>query len=146
YLVAYSQTAGGPLAPVRQKLDSLASVLATCVNSTGQTSTACTSLFEATHSAQNTLAAAFTVAKNPEANANALAIYNLIPGTPIFTPVLTTAPADTIQGFWTVGGIRYGFTANSGSSDVSTLKLGMTTGGVTQIDNTGKDGENVVNW
>src|SRR5699024_4611952 len=86
YLVAYSQTAGGPLAPVRQNLDPRASVLATCVNSTGQTSTACTSLYEATHSAQNTLAAAFTVAKNPEANANALAIYNLIPGTPIFTP------------------------------------------------------------
>ncbi|MDN5863073.1 MAG: lactonase family protein, partial [Salinisphaera sp.] len=101
------------------KLDTLANVLVTCVNTTGTASTpsaACQALFDAASfgatTADNTLKVAFLIASSPVLNAQGQAFYHLMGTSPIFTPILATAPSATVAGFWTLGGARYAFVAS----------------------------------
>ncbi len=81
------------------ELNTLADILATCVNSDGSTGECSSLLADATPSGgtapQNTIDAAFDIAQNPSNNVSAL--HNLVTGTPPFQPTLGSAPND-----WTV--------------------------------------------
>jgi streptogramin lyase len=74
------------------RLNTLADILAACVNTTGASSTGCTSLFAAT-GASETVGAGLAIAKNP-GSANVTALYSLaVPASP-FVPMLTAQPND----------------------------------------------------
>jgi sugar lactone lactonase YvrE len=77
-----------PLAEV----DTLADIIASCINTVGATSSPCTSLFTATGTA-DTFAASLAIAKNPGAGAIS-GLYTLsVPDSP-FQPTLVSAPND----------------------------------------------------
>ena len=93
----YSTGANG--VPPQATINTLANLLATCVNSTGATA-ACTNLFANTKSLTGTLptdtvTAALNIAHNP--GANTATLYNLALPAPPFQPTLTSAPND-----WTI--------------------------------------------
>ncbi len=127
FLTSHAATAGSPLRSTLEKLDTLADVLANCVNAIVPPSAvpaACTNLFKlAISNPTDTLRTAFAVADFPAVNARGLAFYDLLPASPIFSPTLAAAPAAFTSGFWTVGGERYAFVANSGGDDVSAWRL-----------------------
>jgi hypothetical protein len=85
------------------KIYTLANILATCVNTSSPSSSACTSLFSAAKSSTGVVAtdeanAIFNIVHNP-ANTSTnttrvTSIWNLIPGTPVFSPALGSAPTD----------------------------------------------------
>ena len=89
----------GATVPIGE-LNTLADILATCVNSNGSTGE-CSSLLLRMQPRvegvlrQNTIDAALDIAQNPSNNVSAL--YNLVTGTPPFQPILGAAPND-----WTV--------------------------------------------
>lgn len=74
------------------ELNTLANILASCVNSVGAGSTGCTQLFNVT-GATNTFDAAFYIAKNPGAGA-VTGLYTLSGSSAPFQPTLATAPTD----------------------------------------------------
>jgi streptogramin lyase len=76
------------------RLDTLANILASCIDSSGPTSTQCSTLFSSTSSSTTTLQAAHAIVTNP--TANVAAIYGITPpaGLTQFAPNLTAAPAD----------------------------------------------------
>jgi hypothetical protein len=74
------------------RLNTLADILAACVNTTGTSSTGCTTLFTAT-GASETIGAGLAIAKNP-GSAALTALYGLaVPASP-FVPMLSTQPND----------------------------------------------------
>ena len=74
------------------RLNTMADILAACVNTTGASSTGCTSLFAAT-GASDTIGAGLAFAKNP-GSANLTALYTLaVPASP-FVPMLGAQPND----------------------------------------------------
>lgn len=81
------------------ELNTLADILATCVNSNGNTGECSTLFADATPSGgsapQNTIDAIFDIAQNPSNNVSTL--YNLVNGTSPFQPILGETPND-----WTV--------------------------------------------
>jgi hypothetical protein len=94
----------------QSEINTLANILAACINSTGPTSTACATLFS---NAQNngsepadTATAAINLAHNPGANiAN---LYALQTASAPFQPALTTAPNDfTVAVSYVGGGLDY---------------------------------------
>jgi len=94
---------GGANSPA--KLDSLANLLAACVNSAGSASAPCSNLFADTTVAgaaapADTLAAALSIARHPASNVAAL--YALAAGSSAYSPALSTAPGD-----WTLS-LNYG--------------------------------------
>ncbi len=105
-LVSVSEgTAPGPLLASSEiaptvKLNTLASILAACVNSAGGSAgdgTPCGQLFSFASSPgvpppSDTFSAALVIAQNPTRNVDA--IFNLSPSNPAFQSVLTTPPAD----------------------------------------------------
>ena len=116
--------------PESAKLISIANILASCVNSTGVSSAACSTLLADAISTSNTAAAdtlqaAVNMSLNPTSStsattvgnatsaANMLALYGLISGTPAFTGGLSAQPAD-----WTLG-IQY--TSNVAEGTTSPL-------------------------
>ena len=79
------------------KLNSLADIVATCVNTNSSTSTSCKNLFGDAKSTAGTTptdesTALFNIAHNPTANVSA--IWGLYPSQPVFTPVLSGVPVD----------------------------------------------------
>jgi streptogramin lyase len=94
----------GATAPTTE-LNTLADILAPCVNSNGSTGECSALISDATPSGgtapTNTLDAALDIAKNPVNNVSAL--YNLMTGTAPFQPTLASAPND-----WTVAIIYSG--------------------------------------
>jgi hypothetical protein len=87
----------------QQKIYALANILAACVNTSGPTSSGCTSLFNAAKSSVGVTAtdeanAIFNIVHNPantSTNATLVnSIWNLTPVTPVFSPSLTAIPAD----------------------------------------------------
>jgi streptogramin lyase len=80
------------------ELNTLADLLANCVNSNGSTGECSTLFSDATPSAgsapQNTIDAALDISQNPGNNVSTL--YNLLTGTPPFQPTLSSAPNDWI--------------------------------------------------
>lgn len=92
-----SSTPSGAVIPTA-KINTLANILAACVNSAG--ATVCGSLFSASTPAggsapDNTLDAALNIARNP--GAHVAALYAIPAPTAPFQPVLTSAPPD-----WTI--------------------------------------------
>jgi DNA-binding beta-propeller fold protein YncE len=80
-------------------INSIANVLAACINSTGPTSTPCTTLFANAESAgstgtvpTDTATAAINIAHNP--GSNVATLYALAAPAPAFAPALTSQPAD----------------------------------------------------
>ena len=82
------------------EIDTLADVIAFCVNSSPSSSTACSTLFaDATNNSvtpADTIAATLSIAKNPGQNVSAL--YSLSSAQSPFQPTLSVAPQD-----WTIG-------------------------------------------
>ncbi|HEY4378795.1 MAG TPA: hypothetical protein VGN01_00525 [Acidobacteriaceae bacterium] len=93
------------------EINTLANVLAACVNSTGPGSSACSTVLAnalpaGTTGAQpaDTATAAINIAHNP--GANVATLYALASGTPPFAPGLTSAPNDfTVELAFTSGGL-----------------------------------------
>src|SRR5258708_11722624 len=67
-----------------EELNTLANILAACVESSGLSSTPCSMLFTETNSSITTLRAAHVIATNPATNVSAL--FGLQSGSPPFTP------------------------------------------------------------
>jgi len=74
------------------RLNTLADILAACVNTAGAASAQCTALFSAT-GANETIGAALAFAKNP-GSAALTALYSLPSGTTPFVPTLSAQPND----------------------------------------------------
>jgi streptogramin lyase len=87
--IAYAPT--GVTLPVA-RLNTLADILAACINTNGVSSTQCTALYTAT-GATNTIDAALAIAKQPAAPA-ITALYSLPGATPPFVPALSAQPSD----------------------------------------------------
>jgi len=88
-------TASGLTLPV-SRIDTLADILAACVNTSGATSTACVSLLSAT-GATETIGAGLAIAKNP-GSSTLTGLWSLASSSPPFNPTLTTQPNDfTLQ-------------------------------------------------
>ena len=101
--------------PEYQKVNTLANILASCVNTTAATSQTCSALFAAAvppapavtnqplatfTAATDTLQAAYYLLTNPASSgsANIAALFGLTVATPPFQPQLSAAPTD-----WTIG-------------------------------------------
>ena len=93
------------------KLNTLANILSACVNSTGQGSSACSSLFTAATPSGgtapiDTITAMLSIAQNPGSNVSAL--FGLIPSSAPYQPTLPVAPNDFSIGItYTGGGLTY---------------------------------------
>lgn len=72
-------------------MDTLANILASCINSSSPTSYTCQQLLSAT-GASDTLSAALSIAKNPGTSVSTL--WSLASGQPVFLPALSTQPND----------------------------------------------------
>jgi predicted outer membrane repeat protein len=73
-----------------ERLDTISNILAACVESSGPSSSACSTLLSNTGSSTTTLQAAHVMATNPVANVGTL--FALQGGSPPFTPDLSAAP------------------------------------------------------
>ena len=108
---ALATTAGGNGTVPQTEINTLANILAACVNSTGPTSTQCSTLFSnATNNgvyAPDTATAALNIAHNP-GNPTAVAnLFGLQTANSPFQTALTTAPNDfTIAISYTGGGMN----------------------------------------
>ena len=96
---ALAITPAGNGAVPQTEINTLANILAACVNSTGPASSACSTLLSSAPSGgssgtqpTDTAAAAINIAHNPVANIAAL--YPLATPTPPFAPALSTQPQD----------------------------------------------------
>ena len=92
----------------QSEIDTLANILAACINSAGPASTACAALFSNAKNGSNTptdtAAAAINIAHNP--GANIAALYGLQTGSAAFQPMLSAAPNDfTIAVSYNGGGL-----------------------------------------
>jgi hypothetical protein len=102
-------TPGGNGTPPQATVNTLANVIAACINTSGPDSSPCTTLFANTLSGgttgtapTETATAAINIAHNPAANVANL--YFLPPPTSPFAPVLTTMPSDLTIGINFSGG------------------------------------------
>jgi len=91
---ALSSTSGGNVVP-QSEIDTLADILVPCVNSTGPTSTNCTTLFTAATPSGGTapttvLAAALDIALNP--GNNIASLFSISTANAAFQPALSSAP------------------------------------------------------
>jgi streptogramin lyase len=101
--LAYATTPGGNGIVPQAEINTLADILAACINSAGTASSGCTTLLADAKSAgstgttaTDTATAAINIAHNPAANVAAL--FGLANSTSPFQPILTAAPND-----WTIG-------------------------------------------
>jgi len=120
--VALATTPAGNGTVPQIEINTLANILAACVNSTGPSSTGCTTLFSNAKNGStaptDTATAAINIAHNPGANiAN---LYGLQTGSTSFQPDLSAAPNDfTVALSFTGGGINSPFSlAVDGSGNV----------------------------
>ena len=119
----------GTTVPVSE-INTLADILASCVNTTGASSTACTTLFNAT-AASDTFGAALAIAKNPGAP-SVTALYTLSSAMAPFQPSMTgsSAPNDyTIAVTSTAGGVLatpYGIAIDAAGNAWVTNEAGTT--------------------
>ncbi len=108
---ALATTPGGNGTVPQAEIDTLANILAACINSSGPGSGPCTALFQNAESGgstgtmpTDTATAAINIAHNPGANVGAL--YNVELGFEQFNPALAGAPNDwTIAVTYTGGGL-----------------------------------------
>jgi hypothetical protein len=99
--VAFTTTPAGNGTVPASTINTLANILASCINSNGPSSTSCNTLFANARSAgstgniaADTATAAINIAHNPAANVAAL--FALVPANPPFGPGLAAAPNDFI--------------------------------------------------
>lgn len=132
------QPSDSPIHTTLEKLNTLADVLAGCVNSSGPDSTACSSLlFNVAVSAPDTLQASFRVAAYKGVNAKGSEIFGLLPPNPVYSPVLAAAPADTADA-WTLSGRHYAYVANANDDSVSGYRrLDVTVSALTDLGSWG---------
>ena len=94
--VALATTPAGNGTVPQSEIDTLANILAACINSTGAGSTACSTLLgnakNGSTTPTDTATAAINIAHNPAANVATL--FGLQTGTAPFQPMLSTAPND----------------------------------------------------
>ena len=94
--VALATTPSGNGIVPQAEIDTLADILAACVNSSGPSSTPCSSLFANAKNGNSapgeTATAAIDIAHNP--GANVAALYGLLPSNLAFQPTLGGAPND----------------------------------------------------
>jgi len=100
--IASTSAYNGAMSIPATKINTLANIIAACVNSTSGTSTACTTLFSNAMSPEgtkptNTANAAFNIVRNPVATATST-LFNVAGSSPPFQPTLSATPAD-----WTLG-------------------------------------------
>jgi streptogramin lyase len=113
-------TSGNTGAVPQNQIDTLANILAACVNSTGSSSAQCTTLFNNAENgstpAPDTATAALNIAHNPGANiAN---LYGLQTASSPFQPDLSAAPNDfTIAITYTGGGLSLPYSVAIDASD-----------------------------
>ncbi len=108
---ARTVTPGGNGAVPQAEINTIANILASCINSTGPASTSCSTLLGDARAGgstgtvpADTATAAINIAHNP--GVNTAALYALSMGTPPFSPALTLAPNDfAIAINFTGGGI-----------------------------------------
>ncbi|MGA3032870.1 MAG: NHL repeat-containing protein [Terracidiphilus sp.] len=106
--VAEATTAGSNGAVPQAEVNTLANILAACVNSAGSTSMQCNTLFTNAENngnpAPDTATAALNIAHNPGVNVGNL--FGLQAGNPPFAPMLSSAPNDfTIAVSYSGGGL-----------------------------------------
>ncbi len=122
--VALATTPAGNGAVPQAKINTLANILAACVNSTGPTSTQCSTLFSnATYDSVNatdTATAVLNIAHNPALTATAIGnLFGLQTPTSPFQPMRSTAPNDfTIEITFAGGLYSPGLLAIDGSGNV----------------------------
>ncbi|MES2391941.1 MAG: hypothetical protein V4555_09890 [Acidobacteriota bacterium] len=105
---------GGTGTVPQQQIDTLADILAMCVNTTSSGSTQCTTLFTNGKTASVTPTDTATVAILMAQNPSNTSVYN-VSGTPPFTPYFNTAPANlTILLTFTGGGLNPGLGQQEG--------------------------------
>jgi sugar lactone lactonase YvrE len=107
-LIALSTTPAGNGAVPQSRLNTLANILSTCVNSSGANSVSCTTLFSSAMNGSimpsDTATAAINIAHNP--GANVANLFSLSTASPPFAPTLSVAPNDfTIAISFTGGGL-----------------------------------------
>jgi DNA-binding beta-propeller fold protein YncE len=110
--LALTTTPSGNGTVPQAEINTLANILAACINSAGPSSTDCSTLFSNSKSAgsagttpTDTATAAVYMAHNP--GANIAALYGIITGTPPFAPYLSAQPNDfTIAINFTGGGLN----------------------------------------
>src|ERR1035441_6771922 len=129
--VALATTPAGNGTVPQSEINTLANILASCVNSTGPSSTQCSTLFSNAESAgssgvapTDTATAAINMAHNP--GSNLAALYALSVPTPPFAPALSGQPFDfTIALSFTGGGLNDpGSIAVDGAGNVWTVNGG----------------------
>ncbi|MDN5865540.1 MAG: lactonase family protein, partial [Gammaproteobacteria bacterium] len=135
FLTFYAMTPSSnpPLKATLEKLDTLASILAACVNSADPGSGACSGLFDVTGGSSSTLMSAWRIAEMPAINMKAGALFGLLPASPIYTPYLSPPSADTDAGYWTMGGEPYVLAADFNGNEMSVWQLGVHEGGLTEL-------------
>jgi len=94
------------------RINTIADILAVCVNSTGASSSGCTTLFGDTKNsagtaATDTASAAINIAQNPTQNVTAL--LNTVQAVPPFTPTISSATDLTFGINFTGGGLTFTF-------------------------------------
>ena len=135
-----------------ERLDTLANSIASCINSSGSSSTQCEQLFCAatpdatwngascskTPAPTDTLAAAHAIVTNPTANADTIFGVSPPPGLTLFEPVLSSAPAD-----WTLAlnfappDANFGEPASLALDSAGNVWVGNNYDGVTELDSNG---------
>lgn len=123
--VALTQTPAGNGTTPKRVINTLANILASCINSSGSTSPQCSGLFsQATPFAQtpatDTVKAAWYIAKTPAANLAPAGIMALAGPTPPFQPNLGSTPPNdwTLSVGYTGGGMTtpYGLDIDAGGN------------------------------
>jgi len=128
FLAAISSTCAGASPAVNcnglEKLDTLANILSACVESSGPSSTSCSSLLTNSGDSTTTLAAAHIIATNPGTNVGAL--FAIQSGSPPFTPAESSTPNSfalalnyTSDGLGTPGSIAVDASSNVWASNQS---------------------------
>ena len=140
---ALTTTPAGNGTVPQAEINTLADIIAACVNSTG-TGSACTSLFTAATPSggtapTNTLQAIFSIATHPISQVGA--IYALFSATSPFQPALPSAPNDwTLQVNYTAYGALQSALAIDAVGNVwvaNQVTPGITAGSVTELSNNG---------
>lgn len=128
-----AQPTGSAAYTTLEKMNTLANVIAACVNATTSAPTPCTNLFALTLNVTDTLQAAYNIAASPTVSAKTSQIYALLPAQLVYTPTLAAAPS-TSSG-WTVSGGLFAYVANASSNNLSVYQVSSSVGAMQQISN-----------
>jgi sugar lactone lactonase YvrE len=140
---ALATTPAGNGTVPQSTINTIANILASCINSTGPTSTSCTTLFNAARSTgstgttpTDTATAAINIAHNP--GANVATLFGLASASAQFSPTLTTAPNDFLIGItYGAGGGLNGAFAIAIDAQGSAWFTNVNTNTISKLSSTG---------